>query len=111
MNRRATIALLALILVGMGACAARQMTAYKRQVGQAINQHFVGSLCTETGRYHFRIKVDNSYNVVGIRALKGTPSDACTAEIKRAIQASSPWPAAPSIIHYKILEDGFGLNF
>lgn len=111
MSRRVLIVVLVLVVGGVGACAARQMADYKAQVNRGINQHFNGAQCTETGRYHFRIKVDSAYNVVGIKSLKNTPNDACAAEIKRAIQASSPWPAAPSIIQYKILEDGFGLHY
>ncbi len=111
MNRYTTIALLALILLGGSACAARQMTAYKAQVNRAINQHFDAPACTETGKYHFRIKFDKSYNVVGILRLKNTPNDACTEQIKRAIQASSPFPTPPSLIQDKIFEDGFGVNF
>lgn len=110
-NRIAIISLVALILVGVGACAARQMSAYKGQVNQVINQHFDASQCLETGRYHFRIKIDKSYNVVAIHKLKDTPNDGCAAQIKSAIQASSPLPTAPALVQYKIFEDGFGVNY
>lgn len=111
MNHRVLMAMLALILVGMAACAAHQMAAYKTQVNQVINQHFDATQCVETGRYHFRIKLDKHYNVVKIQSLRNTPHDNCADQIKRAIQLASPFPAAPSLVQYKVFEDGFGLNY
>lgn len=111
MKRLAIISLVAIILVGVGACAARQMSAYKVQVNQVINQHFDASQCGETGKYHFRIKIDKAYNVVAIQKLRDTPNDGCAAQIKSAIQAASPLPTAPSLIQFKVFEDGFGVNY
>ncbi len=111
MKRRAHGVLLVLTLMGLGACAARQLSDYKTQVNQVINQHFDASQCLERGLYHFRIKIDKAYNVVGIQSLQETPNDGCAAQIKHAIRASSPLPTAPSLIQYKIFEDGFGVNY